>query len=103
MSEILSETTEKIVKIKRNITGIKCDICGEIIPVNKSDESMYFKVVTGHHDWGNDSCESRETIDICPNCICKFTSEYLQHAAGTSRYIEIETTYAYAYERWERE
>ena len=101
MSEILSETTEKVIKIKRKVTGIKCDICEKIIPVNKGDESMYFDVTTGHHDWGNDSCESIESMDICPDCIDKFVSEYLQDAARTSRYIEIETHYVYSRERYE--
>lgn len=101
MSEILSETTETVVKIKRKVTGIKCDICEKIIPVNRGRESMYFEVYTGHNDWGNDSCESLETKDVCPDCINKFTTEYLQHAPGTSRYIEIITTYASSYERWE--
>ena len=102
MSEILSEATETVIKIKRNVTGIKCDVCGKIIPVDKPSKSMYFEVSSGHNDWGNDSCESRETQDICPNCITKFTTEYLRDADGTSRYIEIETRYATAYERWER-
>lgn len=103
MSEILSEVTEKVVKIARRVTGIKCDICGKIVPVNNGIESVYFEVATGHNDWGNDSCESRKSQDICPDCINKFTTEYLQDAAGTSRYIEITTRYAVNYERWERE
>lgn len=103
MSEILSEVTEKVVKIARRVTGIECDICGKIIPVHKRNESMYFKITTGHNDWGNDSFESRKTQDICPDCIDKFTTEYLQDADGTTKYIEIETEYARAYERWERE
>ena len=103
MSEILSEATEKVVRIKRKITGIKCDICGKIIPVNKGlDNSRYFAVRTGHNDWGNDSCESVKSYDTCPDCIIKFTTEYLQDVEGTE-YIEVETKYATANERWERE
>ena len=101
MSEILSEITEKVTKIKRNVTGIRCDICEKIIPVNSRNGSMYFNVTTGHHDWGNSSWESRESQDICPDCITKFTTKYLRNAAGSTRYIEIDTRYATAYEKWE--
>lgn len=103
MSEILSEKTEEVVKVKRNVTGIQCDICGKVIPVRCGNGSMYFDVTTGHNDWGNDSCESRESQDICPDCITKFVTEYLRNAVGTSRYIEIQTRYAVPFERWERE
>lgn len=101
MSEILSEEIKRVVKIKRKVTGIKCDICEKIIPVNKGlDDSRYFAVRTGHNDWGNDSYESVKNYDICPDCVIKFTTEYLQKAEGTE-YLEVETTCAAAYERWE--
>ena len=103
MCKVLSETTKKVTKITRKVTGIKCDICKKIIPVDEYDKSMYFDVTTGHNDWGNDSWESREHMDICPDCITKFVTEYLQDAAGTSRYIEIETTYAHEYEIQDKE
>ena len=103
MSEILSEEIERVVKIKRKVTGIKCDICGKIIPVNKGiDISKYFAVRTGHNDWGNDSYESVKNYDICPDCIIKFTTEYLQTTTGTE-YLEVQTTYATDYNRYEVE
>lgn len=52
----------------------------------------YFEVTTGHHDWGNDSCDSIEHKDICPDCIGKVSLDYLTSASGT-QYIEIETTW----------
>ena len=103
MSEILSETTETVLKVKRNVTGVRCDVCEKIVPVNRGVVSRYFNVRTGHNDWGNDSCDSVESQDICPDCINKFVTEYLRDSVGTTRYIDIETSYARPYERWERE
>ena len=101
MSEVLSEVVEEIVQRKRMITGVKCDICGKIVPIKKGNDSRYFRV-TGHNDWGNDSCESVEGKDICPECIADFTSKYLQNVQG-SDYINIDTNYAAGYMRTEED
>ena len=96
MSLILSEEIKsKVVQDIKTIEGIKCDICGTIIPTSQlgKDAPKYYEVTTGHYDWGNDSCESRIERDICPDCIVSFVSDYLKKATG-SEYIDIETRYA---------
>ena len=100
MSKILSDGVEKVIKTKRMVTGVKCDICGKVMPIKRDNESRYFRVITGHNDWGNESCESIEQKEICPNCIDKFVSKYLQDVEGTE-YINIETEYAVAEAKWE--
>lgn len=100
MSEILSDTIETVTKEARKVVGVKCDVCGKVIPVNQRDNSKYYRVTTGHNEWGNDSCDSIEHADICPNCICNFVTEYLQNGNDSS-YIDIETEHAYPYQRWE--
>lgn len=102
MSEVLSEVVKEIVQKKRMVTGIKCDICGKVVPIKKDNDSRYFRVVTGHNDWGNDSCDSVESKDICPECIADFTSKYLQNVQGTE-YINIDTEYATGYMRTEED
>ena len=105
MAEILSEdVVEKIYRKKRKVTGIRCDKCGEIIPVynhRECDKSIYYRVMTGHRDWGNDSCESIEHFDICPKCINAFTTEYLNNTEYDSAYIEIKRGHVVASDRWE--
>ena len=82
MSEILSEVVETTVQETRMVTGIECDICNKVIPVSKGIESKYFEVTTGHHEWGNDSCESIEHHDICPDCMEVLSAEANQKASG---------------------
>lgn len=94
MSKVYSDEVKEVVyKKKRMITGVGCDICGKLIPPYEkwthNEDSLYFDVMTGHHDWGNDSCESIEHRDICPDCIDKFVSDYLRDCSDTG-YLEIE-------------
>ena len=93
MQVFSEETREPIYKITRKCTGIKCDICNKIIPVENNRYRHYFEVTTGHHDWGNDSYESRTQYDICPDCINGFVTDYLKDAYDTTRYLEVETEY----------
>ena len=96
MSLILSEEIKsKVVQDIKTIEGIKCDICGIVIPTSQlgKEAPKYYEVTTGHYDWGNDSCESRIERDICPDCIISFASDYLKKSTR-SEYIEIETRHA---------
>lgn len=104
MAYKLSEKAEEVVyRTRRLVEGVECDICKKFIPAHnwKAPESKYFKVMTGHHDWGNDSVDSIERYDICPDCINKFMTEYISKAKGTE-YIEFETehmgTFQYEYD-----
>lgn len=97
---ILGNVTETVILKKRKVEGIECDICHRIIQADGDyrtvEKRRYFRVTTGHHDWGNDSCESIECRDICPECVNNFVAEYLGKIKNTdSNYIDIETVYAY--------
>lgn len=105
MAVVLSETSEQVVyKTKRIETGVKCDICGKFIEATEKwypgDPTKYYEVSTGHHDWGNDSWESIEHKDICPDCIDKFVIEYLETGSGTA-HIEIETAHTFPRYHWD--
>ena len=82
----------KIVKQCKIIDiSIKCDICGKII-ADIDHENEYYQLVTGHHDWGNDSCESVRSEDICSNeCLQKRFDKYLREEAEGSytAYFEV--------------
>lgn len=96
MSQILSKDPKKVVyKTVRALEGIRCDICGKVIPLNKTrkQESMYYEVMTGHYDWGNDSYESIMYKDVCPNCISSFMSEYVEKTAYHSAYMDVNKKY----------
>ena len=53
--------TEKIEKlvVEENVKYITCDVCGKVI------QDTYWRLATHHDDWGNDSCDSYESYDIC--------------------------------------
>ena len=66
-----------------------CDICKKEINTNKG----YWKLATGHLDWGNDSCESIEHFDVCSEaCLMHEFSEYLVDSGSNNRntmYFEV--------------
>ena len=89
---------KKVIKYLEREVKTKCDICKkEIANYNpteiEKEKSRFFRVTTGHHDWGIDSCDSIEYYDICTNCIQDFVKEYIKKVDGTD-YIHIETEYA---------
>ena len=99
MSKILSEEREEVVyRVKRKVAGVECDRCGKVIKAPETygdvDLTRYFNVMTGHRDWGNDSCESIKHEHICPDCIVNFVERYLEeNSDSNTAYIEIETDY----------
>lgn len=81
-----SRGKEKIV-YEDKLEYLRCDCC-----MKKIEKGNYCRVVTGHHDWGNDSGDSITTKEICLDCIVGFASIYLSNFGGT-QYIEIEREY----------
>ena len=104
MATLYSESvTSTAYKVTRAATGVKCDVCGKVIPVifgwHRGHDDRYYEIVTGHHDWGNDSFESVETRDVCQECAPKFIKDYMAGCLGSNTaYIEIRNRTAYAKE-----
>lgn len=99
MSKVFGKTEEIIKTTVRVLDGIRCDKCGKVISANlintNRKAARYFKVTTGHNDWGLESPESINHVDICPECINEFVKSYLEKGSDTA-YIEIETDLCYA-------
>ena len=102
--KIPGDKKEIVYRTIYELAGVKCDVCGRIItPPSEKDrykqineEYKYYTVTTGHNDWGNDSWESIKHYDICPECVVKFTSDYLDEMKDSrTAYIEIGTTHVY--------
>ena len=102
--KIPGEKKKIVYRTVCELAGVKCDICGRVIepPSEKDrynwidDKYKFYLVTTGHNDWGNDSCESIRHYDICPECITKFVSDYLNERRDSrTAYIEINTTHVY--------
>lgn len=81
--------TKTYTKTERVLVSEKrfCDVCGKEIT------GPYWDIVTGHFDWGNDSCESRKNTDACSvECLLSEFKKYTERSAKRSNteYIEIE-------------
>ena len=96
---------EIVYKVKRRVTGVRCDVCKRIIPAgkwNREEPSKYFFVSTSHQLWGNDSIDSLDMKDICPECINKFMTDYISKANDTYE-LNVECTFCTSSEEWVNE
>ena len=88
-------TEKRLVEQEVTVGGLcTCDICGKTIyeindtfPIKltkRTRHDEYWHLITGHNDWGNDSCESVETLDLCSKeCCIKALDNYLYEYSGT--------------------
>ena len=58
---------KEVVTIKKNIeTGIVCDVCNKKHMFDSIiNGEKYYTFSSAHQEWGNDSYESTETLDVC--------------------------------------
>ena len=94
---------KKIITEKKEVTKIEdvvikeevyCDECGKLIQPQKwfFGETVYkgFTVITHHSDWGNDSVDSYQHLDICSKeCLHKNISEYYKGDYSNTAEYEI--------------
>lgn len=100
--KILGEPVEVVTQKRYIVQGVRCDWCQKVIEApsrridQMDDKYKYYAVTTGHHDWGNESIESVQHFDICPDCILEFVKNYLlRYASQRSGEIEIKTEHLY--------
>jgi len=84
--------TTTVTKIEEVVIGKRCDCCGgEIKEYKPIDRNGYFRITTGHRDWGNDSRDSIEFKDACSvECARTAIESYLKDKSSLTSYIEIE-------------
>lgn len=89
---------EKKVEVKtvneRRIEYIRCDECGKkILPYKyNSEQGQYVHIHTWHSDWGNDSIDSHEYNDYCPECAKEVVTEYIAKMSGSEE-LELSNEY----------
>lgn len=82
-------TEKRLVEQDVVVCGLcTCDICGktiyEINDAKRTRHNEYWHLSTGHNDWGNDSCESVESLDLCSKeCCIKALEKYLDEYSGS--------------------
>lgn len=96
---MIRKTTKKVLKEVEEVDGevITCDVCKKEIRYTETSSmgpvGRYYKIKTGHYDWGNDSCDSIEYEDACcDECLTKYTQKWLKNTdvvKSKTAYIEI--------------
>lgn len=82
-------TEKRLVEQEVTVRGLcTCDICDkaiyEINDNKRTRHNEYWHLTTGHYDWGNDSCESVESLDLCSKeCCIKALENYLYEYSGS--------------------
>lgn len=83
--------TKKTVEVTVCEEGeLTCDNCHKKIDITNT-EGTFYNVVSGHHDWGNDSSDSIEELDACcDECLTALVNKWLEKWKGyPTAYINI--------------
>lgn len=93
-----------------------CDVCKKLIFERRFDPQyagkhkvpvQWYRVTTGHNDWGNDSVDSVETMHVCsPECLNQVLHEFYDRSfhsntfpgINNSEYVEIEHEWGHTLE-----
>lgn len=97
MAEVVikEEVTETVTHTVDRIKALKCDVCG------KEFTGKYWDLTTQHSDWGNDSCESIKSFDLCSKeCVQKKLDEYFKKCEHSdTQEFHLEQDYFKEYKR----
>lgn len=87
--EVKTHTVTERVCVKETM---HCDVCNGVI-----DDNAYWELITGHHDWGNDSVDSTKQFDICSEtCLREKFDEYVRKSVKdnfNTMYFEVGRTF----------
>ncbi len=72
---------EVVKQCYRPVTKVVCDICEKQLK-----GELYAYVTTSHSRWGNDSCDSIESHDMCFACAKKFFNDYASKPEHTDNF-----------------
>lgn len=90
----------------------RCDRCGRHLWYHTKDGhkkpgvkemAHYYNIVTGHHDWGNDSIDSVETYDVCVGCAKKMFEEYIEDSYNRTNSLYFECSHERTWDEHEEE
>lgn len=96
MSRVLSDWTKKTIvetRKTKELEGIKCDNCGEVIPTVPFPETpkIYYRVKRSEQASNSYGETTKDYADICPECLCSFVIDFFKNRTfATSAYIEKE-------------
>lgn len=92
MSNVLSDwTKETIVETRKTkeLEGIKCDKCGEVIETSTKNPKIYYRVKCSEKISGTYGDLSTDYADICPDCLYSYINNHFKNRGlATSVYVE---------------
>lgn len=92
MSNVLSDwTKETIIETRKTkeLEGIKCDNCGEVIETSTKDPKIYYRVKCSEQVSGTYGQTSTDYADICSDCLYFYINNHFKNRSlATSVYIE---------------
>ena len=98
MFEKITNKVKKEVEVDE-VVGEKfiCDECGKEYAKNLASRKVegrlvYYDVTLGHHDWGNDSCDSIKNKQYCcADCLRKAFNKWVEENEDSeTAYFEIQ-------------
>lgn len=87
----MASETRTVMIPSREIVSMRCDVC-QAECTDRAEWQGWESFTTGHNDWGNDSFESRETLDVCSvQCLLRLIIE-IANRPGEHRsdYLELD-------------
>ena len=98
IKKIIKKTIKEVDEVIGEI--VVCDVCNKEVPYAGNfayELCRYYKIRTGHYDWGNDSCDSVEYRQVCSEeCLLKAVNGWLKdkdNKKSDTAYIEINKEY----------
>ena len=84
MSKVLSDwTKETIIETRRTkeLVGIKCDKCGQVIATSENNESaqVYYRVKLSEGVSGSHRIETSSFADICSGCLYGYIKNHFEN------------------------
>lgn len=77
--KVMQEVEETVKSI------VYCDVCKKRVPIIYDGKwQKYYEVMTGHNDWGNDSCDSIDTQQCCSyNCALIIATQWFEENSNS--------------------
>lgn len=92
MSNILSEWTKETVvetRMTKELEGIKCDKCGNVIKTTEKDPEIYYRVRLSEYIPCTSTRRDTDYSDICPICLTLHIDDFFKNRTeAASAYIE---------------
>ena len=112
--ELKHEKTVTVIEKRPICTSVYCDSCNKHIYTTvrpgmsyNGNRSIvdYYKITTGHNDWGNDSVDSINYQTLCPDCFMDEVVKFKNRSIGrqNTEYIVIDHEWTYDFGEWTQE